>query len=115
MPSPNLPTNVGSGTSSGHLNHHNVAHTYVNKLDTTFLTATLGQVTIFNGSTYVPAGVIVKWPVLYPAGGPWPALSTVPSWWLSSGKPIDWDSENDIAAPNPPEGRNGDYWSRKIT
>lgn len=56
MAGPNLPTNIAAGgTTTGHKAHTDTVHTYVDKLDTTFLTPTLGKVLTANGTTWAPA------------------------------------------------------------
>lgn len=56
MAGPNLPTNIASGgTTTGHKNHTDTVHTYVDKLDTTYLTPASGKVLTGNGTTWAPA------------------------------------------------------------
>ncbi len=67
MSGPNLPVNVDatyadSGTDPSiklHQGHHDTLHSYVNKLDTTFLSPSDGQVPVYDSGTgtYKPGGV----------------------------------------------------------
>src|SRR5215203_3301996 len=74
MAGPNLPTNVGSGTFTNRYSHVNTVHTYVDKLDTTFLSASNGQVPTYDSTsgTYKPvdpASVAVSEHGLWVDGG----------------------------------------------
>ena len=53
---------------------------------------------------------------IYWTGTAWPSINTAPAAYLTSGKPIVWNSEFDSAAPAPPEARNDkDLWDRLVT
>src|SRR5215218_5748904 len=50
-----LPTNVGSGTSTGHYSHTNTVHAFLDKFDTTVQSGgTTGQVLKHNGTGWAP-------------------------------------------------------------
>lgn len=53
--------------------------------------------------------------VIYYTGTAWPALSTVPAAYISTGRPIVWDSQTYPDATAPPEGREGDFWDKNVT
>lgn len=114
MASPGFPTNIGSGTSSGHSGHHNTAHGMLNKLDANLGTASVGNVLVWDGTIYGPVDYGQRYTVYY-TGSVWPALSTVPAWYISTGKSIIWNSETYLAAATPAEARDGDYWDRRVT
>lgn len=61
MAGPNLPTDVGTGTTAGHFAHSNTANGLINKLDTTIGAATSGQVLSWDAGTgtYKPAAASV--------------------------------------------------------
>lgn len=86
----------------------------LNKLDANLGTASTGNVLAWDGSVYGSLDYGLRYTVYY-NGTSWPALSTVPAWYISTGKSIIWNSETHLSAAAPGEAREGDYWDRKVT
>lgn len=89
MPLHSLPTNVGSGTSTGHYAHTNAVHAFLNKFDTT--TGSAGANGVWVGAGLEVAGALITYvPVLTETGTAytvgWPGLCRVVT--LSNASPI---------------------------